>query len=118
MSWQHDIKRYGLTEARRIRREGHSTTRHRQRVYKVSPEMYNERLKSQGGLCAICKRQPRGDSRIKILVVDHDHEYGRLRDLLCAQCNRLLGQADDNPQILLEAASYLKKWKMKFIFGE
>ena len=29
-----------------------------------------------------------------------------------------LGEADDDPQILLEAASYLKKWKMKFMFGE
>ena len=118
MTWKYEIEHYGREEALRMRRESYSTTKYRQRVYQVTPEMFDDKLKSQGGLCAICRKPPRGDSRQKSLAVDHNHEHGRLRDLLCVQCNRLLGQADDDPQILLEAASYLKKWKMKFMFGE
>ena len=86
--------------------------------YGVTPEMFEAKAHAQAGLCAICKepQDPRFNS--KQLVVDHDHEYGRLRDLLCANCNCLLGYAKDDPDRLLEAASYLKKWKMKFLFGD
>ena len=89
---------------------------HRERKYGVTPEMYDAKLKAQGGLCIICRLPP--DGKIKTLAVDHDHEHGKLRDLLCHRCNLLLGLAKDHPDILLEAATYLKRWKLKFLFGE
>lgn len=118
MSWKYELEHYGREQAVANRMKSYSTEKFRARKYGVTPEMYEAKLKSQGGVCAICHQPPRGDSRQKSLAVDHDHEYGRLRDLLCVTCNRLLGQADDDPDRLLEAAQYLKKWKMKFLFGD
>ena len=118
MSWKYEVEKYGIVAARKSRREGYNTERYRRRVYGVTPEMFDDKLKEQGGVCAICGRTSSGDSRAKSLVVDHDHETGKLRDLLCMTCNRLLGQADDDPQRLIDAAAYLKKWKMKFLFGD
>ena len=118
MSWKYEVLKYGIEAARKSRMKNYSTEGHRKRAYGVTPEMYEAKLKEQGGVCAICRQGPNGDSRQKSLAVDHDHAHSHLRDLLCVSCNRLLGQAKDDPDILLEAASYLKKWKMKFLFGD
>lgn len=50
----------------------------------ITPEQYIEMLKSQGGRCAICRREP---AKIN-LSVDHDHDTGKIRGLLCPPCNR------------------------------
>lgn len=122
MPYKWEVARYGREAANKYRKEhaksGYSTARFRERKYGVTPEMYDEKLKAQGGVCAICYQPPHGNAGRPSLCVDHDHEHGRLRDLLCQQCNRLLGQANDNPDVLLEAVAYLKKWKMKFLFGD
>jgi hypothetical protein len=55
--------------------------------YDVSLARYNEILKEQGGLCACCKNP---DYR-KPLAIDHDHETGSIRGLLCHTCNNHLG---------------------------
>jgi len=55
-------------------------------------------LEAQGGLCAICKTAPAAH-------VDHDHETGAVRALLCFNCNGGLGQFKDN-QLLLHAAAF------------
>ncbi len=57
----------------------------------------------QNGNCVIC-----GEHR-DLLFVDHDHSSGRVRGLLCGNCNRLLGMANDNPKILEQAKIYLEK---------
>jgi hypothetical protein len=57
---------------------------------------------SQDGRCAICPETER-------LVVDHDHDTGRVRGLLCGACNKMLGFARDCPTNLLKGAKYLQK---------
>ncbi len=58
----------------------------------------------QGGMCAICGRPaPTGG----VLCVDHDHETGIVRGLLCKLCNSLLGYAKDDPMMLDRAIGYL-----------
>ena len=74
------------------------------RKYGVTPEWYDEQLAAQGGGCAICAKPPRDDIS---LHVDHDHETGALRRLLCFSCNNLLGDVKDDAQVLERAASYL-----------
>lgn len=54
----------------------------RRRRYGLEPEDHAALLSSQGGACALC-----GDSPHYDLYVDHDHETGRVRSLLCARCN-------------------------------
>ena len=66
-------------------------------------------LRGQGGVCAICKRtetNPRYDH----LGVDHDHNTGQVRGLLCSMCNQALGMLSDSPEILEEAVAYLRRF--------
>ena len=55
------------------------------RRFKLSLEDYDGMVKHQSGKCALC------DCETKKLVVDHDHETGRVRGLLCTRCNIALG---------------------------
>jgi hypothetical protein len=63
-------------------------------------------LERQGGVCAICKQAP-GPGRRRGLVVDHDHQTGVVRGLLCNGCNTGLGNFQDSAELLLEASMYL-----------
>lgn len=71
--------------------------------YNMTKEEYETILLSQNNCCAICK----GKCTRKF-AVDHDHDTGKIRGLLCNKCNRGLGLFLDNPSFLEEAASYLR----------
>lgn len=73
------------------------------RTYGISIEDYGRRFVEQGGRCAICD-EPQSD---KLLVVDHDHQSGVVRGLLCGRCNTGIGQLRDSPMILARAIAYL-----------
>jgi CRISPR/Cas system-associated protein Cas10 (large subunit of type III CRISPR-Cas system) len=80
--------------------------------YGISLEHYDQLFEKQGGLCAICENPERRVSRsgeVKPLVVDHDHETGRVRGLLCHDCNIALGLIEDNPEIAKAMVRYLKR---------
>lgn len=66
---------------------------------------YNEMLVKQGGCCAICGTD--SCSTGKSFAVDHDHQTGRIRGLLCRSCNTALGQFKDSIAMLQEAIKYL-----------
>lgn len=74
---------------------------------------YAQLLEMRGeAKCAICGyeediKSSRG--RTRRLVIDHDHETGIVRDLLCNRCNKALGLFRDEVEILLAAAQYLVK---------
>lgn len=70
----------------------------------ISLEQYEQLLESQNGVCGICKKPPK---RIH-LAVDHDHDTGAIRGLLCTHCNTVIGFAKDDPSILESAIDYLK----------
>jgi len=72
--------------------------------YGIDEATYEALLRSQGGVCAIC-RQP--ESQPQPLCVDHDHATGRVRGLLCSACNAGLGHYGDDPNRLRAAATYL-----------
>ena len=77
------------------------------RDYGLAPEDFDEILKSQDGVCALCDAPPsRGD--MGTLHVDHDHTTGEIRGLLCGRCNRALGLLQDKPELLREAIRYLE----------
>lgn len=75
--------------------------RHLLKEYGLSIEQYNEILHRQGGVCAICKKTP------EKFHVDHDHQTGQVRGLLCSPCNVVLGLMKDLPERLRAAAAYL-----------
>lgn len=77
----------------------------RKRLYGLSESDFQSLLVAHKGKCAICGNPaPIGG----VLRVDHDHQSGRVRGLLCNRCNLLLGLAKDDPERLLEAALYLE----------
>jgi hypothetical protein len=79
---------------------------HLKRKYGMTIEDYDRMLEAQGGGCAICGRPPREDIS---LHVDHDHETGRIRGLLCFPCNNTLGDFKDDATRLYAAADYLTR---------
>ena len=99
---------------RRRAKEAHSYETRRERTlrenYNMSPEEYVELLEKQNGVCAICKTDESGHNMTEHLLVDHDHITGKVRGLLCCNCNWLLGKAkaDEGNKLLLGALFYLK----------
>ncbi len=89
---------------------GH-TRNYMRKNYNISLEEYYKLLEEQDHKCAIC-----GSVGFKIcehtklnLVVDHDHMTGRIRGMLCHNCNRALGLLKDNTETLKTAISYLER---------
>lgn len=70
----------------------------------MTPETYAVLLARQNGVCAICRGDTKGRGRFH---VDHCHQTGIIRGLLCAKCNLLLGHADDDTKLLRAAIHYL-----------
>ncbi|SRR5258708_5303474 len=68
---------------------------------------YNELTETQDHACAICKGNE--DVFLRGLFVDHDHMNGKIRGLLCVNCNALLAHAKDSVGILEAAIEYLLK---------
>ena len=78
-------------------------------VFGLTPEAYAELLEAQGGVCAICGLPERyyRSGKLLNLAVDHDHNTGDVRGLLCANCNRGIGMFSDDAETLRRAAEYL-----------
>ena len=96
-------KRYSKNNAEKIRVE--KRNRNLKSKYGITSQEFDDMAKAQGGCCAICRQPPSG--RWRRLVVDHCHSSGRVRGLLCNQCNRALGFLGDDQETLDRAASYL-----------
>lgn len=104
------------TQNRARRQRWHATPieeRRRRRAaatFAITVEQYDEMLARQGGVCAICQAEETQTVRgtVRGLSVDHDHETGRVRGLLCNLCNGLIGFAGDDPAVLASAIDYLK----------
>jgi hypothetical protein len=68
--------------------------------------MYEE----QNGVCWICEKRTRGRGEEKnTLAVDHNHKTGKIRGLLCSNCNTGLGNLRDSIELLEKAITYLKE---------
>lgn len=70
----------------------------------LTPAEYEAMRVAQGGVCAICQGPPQPNRR---LSVDHDHQTGRIRGLLCTRCNTGIGLLNDSPTVLQQAVKYL-----------
>ena len=74
--------------------------------YGISLNQYNDMVKIQNGKCAICRCNER-------LVVDHNHDSGQVRELLCHGCNSGIGFFKENVDNLLKSIEYIKRWNGK-----
>lgn len=80
--------------------------KHLRRKYGIDHSQYESMFVQQGGVCAIC-----GKSQKRRFDVDHCHKSGDVRGLLCTSCNRMLGHAGDNPEILIKGSVYLNSYQ-------
>lgn len=76
--------------------------------YGITPEDYDQMVKSQGGLCAICACDDPGTPH-GFWHVDHCHGSGKVRSLLCQRCNMGLGAFYDIVEHLDRAAEYIER---------
>jgi hypothetical protein len=84
-------------------------------IYGLTQEEFDFLMMCQDYRCAICGGKPRK----YMLSVDHDHDTGEVRGLLCSRCNhKLLGSANDDPERLRKAADYLESHLAREVFGE
>lgn len=79
--------------------------------YGITWNEYQDRLSSQGGGCAICGGTGGMSHMVSPLVVDHNHETGEVRGLLCAPCNAGLGQFGDDIDKMISAIAYLMSFR-------
>ena len=83
-----------------------------EKKFGLTHEEYQKMFYEQNGVCAICGKPEtavRAGSTLR-LAVDHDHKTGRNRSLLCGKCNKLLGFACEDKEILESAIEYLEFW--------
>lgn len=79
----------------------------RQAKYGLAPDAYQELVRQQDGRCAVCGTSDTGAVHKQALCVDHNHETGAVRGLLCDPCNRAIGLLGDSPDRIFAAALYL-----------
>ena len=91
-----------INRRNRERRWGTTRFYHLKRRYGLTPAAFQRLWEAQGGECAICLTRPADH-------VDHDHETGRIRGLLCFNCNGGLGQFGDDSMRLAMAVAYLHR---------
>lgn len=76
------------------------------RMYGIDVDDYERMLEEQGGGCYLCGKKPEGK---RALDIDHDHETGKVRGLLCSNHNRGIGLLGDDITILAKAIQYLAR---------
>lgn len=81
------------------------------RNYGITAEQYEQMQDAQAGLCAICRKPESAKHQNGItrrLAVDHCHLTGRVRALLCSNCNHGIGHFKDTPGLMRRAAEYVE----------
>jgi hypothetical protein len=77
--------------------------KHYVRKYGLSKEKAIELVEDRNGACEICKEH-------KPLVVDHHHDTGMVRGMICSACNSMVGYSRENPDVLAACIEYLGKY--------
>lgn len=102
--WRAKNPTYMAAHARERRKKTPKRFEHLMNRYGITYETYLSMLEEQGGVCAVCSAPPGR----RVLCVDHNHETGRVRGLLCSNCNAGIGMLGDDPDRLESAITYLK----------
>jgi len=79
--------------------------------YNIDPSTLMDKMNNQLGCCALCEKTLVDVNSSKSYHVDHDHDTGVVRGLLCARCNSLVGTVENDPEILKRIEEYLNHYK-------
>ena len=80
------------------------------RKFGISLNQYKEMFDDQFGVCAVCGSGP---TTKKSLSVDHNHKTGKVRGLLCGNCNTAIGLFKENLNLLISSYEYLNYHERK-----
>ncbi|MFG2951708.1 endonuclease VII domain-containing protein [Streptomyces adustus] len=96
----------GLSTSCKSCRAAKGRAGHLKRHYGMTEAERDQMVASQMGLCVICLKAP-------AVHVDHCHKTGRVRGVLCFNCNSAIGKLGDDPDAVRRAAAYLEgtSWK-------
>lgn len=86
-------------------------------TYGMSARQYDSIFKAQGGRCALCgnpEEELTDSGRVRNLSIDHNHQTGAFRSLLCQRCNHGLGHFRDDIALLEKAITYLKSFQSDY----
>lgn len=110
LKWYQNNKERHLAKNAEWARNNPDKVRNKQLRYKygITLEDFNKMLLEQEGKCAICSSPHAG--RNGTFNVDHCHATGKVRALLCHDCNTALGKFKDNPDLMRKAADYIEKY--------
>ena len=109
-----DLQRVRLQELQRLRTERATPQPQKDHPLrlttgaKIRLSEYRQLLERQSGKCAICGNVS-ADAHYRALLVDHDHVTGKIRGLLCNECNIGLGRFKDSIDLLRQAITYLEQ---------
>lgn len=84
---------------------------YRKARYGINNAIYASLIKGQNYSCATCRRHASVFKRG--LVIDHNHDTGVVRGLLCTGCNTALGHVLEKPEVLRALANYLEYYAQK-----
>lgn len=109
--YQQDHPEIGLASGRKARKNNPDKTYwyHIKYQYGLTKEQYQEMMVQQNNACAICKQSETHivNGKLRTLSVDHNHDTGQVRKLLCHSCNAALGLLKEDPQIMFEMIKYI-----------
>lgn len=97
-AWQNEQRRLDPDFDRRRRLKA---------IYRITLENYESMLAAQGGGCAVCGATEPGGGKGPFFHVDHDHETGKVRGLLCQGCNTGIGNFREDVDRMAGAMAYL-----------
>jgi len=111
----HDANKRAASERMKHARKSNPETFKRLKLkstYGISMKEFTTLLDYQGHKCVICTKKLSGKVNSKDLkaFVDHKHETGTVRGILCLYCNSLIGYCREDKLVLLSAIDYLKKF--------
>ena len=88
---------------------------HYRTKFNMTVEEYETKLQQQNYVCAICHEpettKEHRTGNIRKLSIDHCHDSGKVRGLLCTRCNHVLGHFKDDPHLFNSAIQYLNTYK-------
>lgn len=104
------------TEKQRVYRQTPQGRRHtftmNLKKFGITPEQYDQMLHEQQGVCAACGKAETHRNQFGVcrLAVDHNHDTGQVRGLLCGRCNRALGLLGDSITNVRGLLAYRERW--------
>lgn len=109
---ERDRKRYQENREKDLIRRRNSILKYH---FGITMEEYNRMLKEQNEVCAICYNKEtdceKRTGKPRSLAVDHCHQTGKIRGLLCRKCNTAIGLLKENLNIINNCINYLTKEK-------